>query len=57
MKTQPKVQSAAILTIKDADKMAPEGRKEIANWLRQQAKDLIKYGKNYNKKMIARYLY
>ena len=49
--------SAAILTIKDASDMTDEGRKSIATWLRQQAKDLLKYGDDYNGTMRARYLY
>lgn len=49
--------SAAILTIKEPAEMTPKGRKAIAEWLRQQAKDLIKYGDNYAKRFTARYLY
>jgi hypothetical protein len=52
-----KVKTAAILTIYDADKMTEKGRKEIADWLRRQAKDLIKYGWQYTKEMRARYQY
>lgn len=52
-----KEESAAILTIKAASKMTPEGRKEIAAWLRHQAAMLVKDGKNYSDtKFTARYL-
>jgi hypothetical protein len=49
--------SAAILTIKDADKITKKGKKDIADWLRKQAKALIKDGHLYHKKIIIRYLY
>lgn len=52
-----KEESAAILTIKDASKMSDKGRKAIAEWLRQNAKYLIKYGKEYNGSFRARYIY
>lgn len=56
-KTNKKEVSAAILTIKDADKMNDAGRKAIAEWLRQSAKNLIKHGKNYSGGFRARYIY
>lgn len=49
--------SAAILTIKDAPNMSAKGKKEIAEWLRRQAKMLIKDGDKYAKNFTARYLY
>jgi hypothetical protein len=49
--------SAAILTIKDAERMTKKGRKEIATWLRRQAEWLTKHGDNYSKGFRARYLY
>jgi hypothetical protein len=49
--------SAAVLTIKDAGNMTPEGRKEVADWLRQCAKTLVKHGKDYAPRFRARYLY
>lgn len=52
-----KLKAAAVLTIKDADKMSVEGKKAIAAWLRQQAKDLLKYGEHYSSRFRARYLY
>lgn len=47
-KKQPKC--AAILTIKKPGAMSEQGRKDIADWLRQHAKNLLKYGKDYNDK-------
>jgi len=53
--------AAAILTIRSAGAMSDKGRKDIAEWLRMQAKALVKYGKEYdtglNSKFIARYIY
>jgi hypothetical protein len=49
--------SAAILTIKDAPNMSEKGKKEVAEWLKRQAKMLIKEGDNYAKNFTARYLY
>ena len=50
-------QSAAILTIKDAARMTPKGRKEIAQWLRIQAKNVERDGEEYARRFTARYLY
>ncbi len=50
-------ETAAILTIKDADKMNDAGRKAIAEWLRQSAKNLVKHGKDYSGGFRARYIY
>ena len=57
MKRKKKIKAAAILTIRDAADMTPEGRKDIAAWLKQQAKDLVKYGDDYSGELRARYLY
>lgn len=51
------MKSAAILTIKDAANMTKKGKKNIADWLRKQAKALIKDGHLYHKKIVIRYLY
>lgn len=47
--------NAAVLTIYRVDKMTLRGRKQIADWLRRQAKDLVKLGDQYGKKVICRY--
>ena len=52
-----KVKSAAILTIKDADKMTKKGRKQIAAWLRGRAVLLEKHGDLLAKRFVARYIY
>lgn len=52
-----KEKSAAIVTIKDAGQMTRAGRKAIAEWLRNTARDLVKYGDQYDKGFRARYLY
>ena len=51
--------SAAVLTLKKPGTMTDKGRKEIAAWLRKQAANLLKYGKDYNDTgdFRARYLY
>jgi hypothetical protein len=48
---------AAYLRIKDAGNMSEKGKKEIAAWLRRQAKALIKDGHLYGKNIVIRYLY
>ena len=53
-----KEKSAAILTIYGAPDMTPEGRKDIAEWLRLHAKMLVKDGSNYARgRFTGRYLY
>jgi len=52
-----KHQSAAVVTIKDAAKMTPEGRKAVAKWLRQHAAYLVKHGEEYSSTFRGRYLY
>jgi len=52
-----KLNSAAILTIKDASNMSEKGRKEIVDWLRLHARYLLMYGKKYSGTFRARFLY
>ena len=54
---QIKEKAAAILTINDADKMTPAGRKHIADWLRRQAAMITRDGDNYAPRFRGRYLY
>lgn len=49
--------TAAVLTIKNAADMSPKGRREIADWLREQAKTLEAEGVQYSSRFRARYLY
>lgn len=49
--------SAAIITIKKADKMTTAGRKAIAKWMRRQAGFLESHGNNFASRFTARYLY
>ncbi len=50
--------TAAILTIKKPGTMTKQGRKDIADWLRRAASDLVKLGDQYTKtKFTARYYY
>lgn len=49
--------SAAILTIKDADKMTAKGRKRVAAWLRGRAVLLEKHGDLLASRFTARYIY
>jgi hypothetical protein len=46
----------ATLEIKNAAKMTEEGRKEVADWLKEQAKELIKDGKDYAKRFRSCYM-
>jgi hypothetical protein len=52
-----KYNSAAVLTVKQANDMTPKGRKAIAKWLRKQADYLENFGDEYSARFIARYLY
>lgn len=49
--------SAAVLTIKDAADMTDEGRRQVAKWLRKQARWLEEAGQEYSPRFRARYLY
>lgn len=51
------VKSAAVLTIKDADQMDDDGRRNVAGWLRRQAASLEREGSQYASRFRARYLY
>jgi hypothetical protein len=51
------MKSAAVITIKDVGSMTDQGRKDIAAWLRHQAKMLLKHGDEYSDSFRARYLY
>lgn len=46
----------ATLTVKDAGEMSDEERKQIAEWLRLRASDLVLNGYNYSKRFRGRYL-
>jgi hypothetical protein len=52
-----KAKRAAVLTIRDADKLSKRGRKDIAAWLRNHARWLEKYGDQYGKELRAGYNY
>lgn len=51
------VKSAAIVTIKDAAKMTPAGRRRIAKWLRSRATLLEKHGNLMASRFISRWIY
>jgi len=44
----------AILTIKNVSLMTKLERKNISEWLKKEAKSIIKDGHNYSKKFTAR---
>lgn len=52
-----KTYAAAVLTVRDAQKMTKKGRKDIAAWLRRQAAFLEQHGQEYAKRFTARYHY
>ena len=56
MSNKSELKSAAILTIKDASNMTKSGRKNVADWLRNQADLLEEDGWNFSKAFRARYL-
>ena len=49
------VKNTAVLTIHNASKLTSEQRKDVANWLAKQAKDLFQLGNQYGKKVICRF--
>lgn len=49
--------SAAIVTIYRAGEMTPQGRHNVAAWLRRHAHWLVKSGRLYSKRFTGRYLY
>lgn len=52
-----KDKSAAVVTIKGAQRMTPKGRREIAAWLRMHASYLVQHGHEYSPRFTGRYLY
>ena len=48
---------AAKLLILDGENMTPHGKRDIANWLRRQARFLEGHGHEFAKKFTARYMY
>lgn len=48
---------AASFVIKDAGTMTAKGRRQIARWLRHQAKMLEHDGEHYATRFTARYFY
>ena len=52
-----KEKSAAIVTIFKASDMTKRGRKQIADWLRKQAKTLEQNADQLANRYTARYLY
>lgn len=49
--------SAAVLTVFGAGRMTAKGRRDIAGWLREHAKFLLKHGAEYSERFRGRYLY
>jgi len=54
-RAQPK--AAAVLTVRDAPRMTPGGRRRVANWLRKQADTIAIAGSQLSDRYTARYLY
>lgn len=57
MTDKPTEKTAATITIHGARRMSPEGRKRIADWLRQHANDLMVEGDSYADRFRGRYLF
>lgn len=53
----PTEKANAILTLKAINNMTPEARKQIADWLRRQAKALLKDGDDYAPTFRARFIW
>jgi hypothetical protein len=57
-KKKQKAERAATLTIKNPGKMSAAGRRDIATWLRDLAKHLVKSGKDFTEgKFVAGFNY
>jgi hypothetical protein len=54
MKTE---KSAAIVTVHNVDDLSAQGKKDIANWLRRQARIIEKHADELEGRYTARYLY
>jgi hypothetical protein len=54
-----KTQVAAVVTLRGAGRWTKRGRRDIAAWLRKQAKELEQYGSDYpaERATRARYCY
>lgn len=52
-KKEPQV--VARVTIERASEMTPKGRKEVADWLRSEARNLVKLGREYSRRYVGRY--
>jgi hypothetical protein len=52
-----KIETAAVVTINSAWDMTPRGRKDVADWLRRTATELVKHGSEYGNRFTARYRY
>jgi predicted PhzF superfamily epimerase YddE/YHI9 len=48
---------AAVLTVKDPERMTKRNRQQIASWLRKQARHFVARGDRYAKNFRARYIY
>jgi hypothetical protein len=57
MATKHGSKAAAIVTIHKAANMTPEGKREIAAWLKKQAGFLLKNADKMSLRYTARYLY
>jgi hypothetical protein len=44
------------MTLHGAPDWTPAGRKDLADWLRRQAKNLVKDGTKYSKRFTAKYI-
>lgn len=49
--------SAAIVTVIQPGRMTPQGRKDIARWIRRQASLLERHADKLGRRFVARYLY
>lgn len=49
--------AAAVITIHDAPRMTLKGRREVAQWMKEQAEFLLEFGSQYSKGYRSRYMY
>ena len=51
----PGIEVRAVLTIKKAGELTSAEQRTLADWLKDQAKSLMKDGDNYSSRFIARF--
>jgi hypothetical protein len=57
LKSNKKLKVTITLSVRNMDVMSKEDRKEVAEWLKETAKDLVKNGHVYTGEIKFKYIY